>query len=221
MNKLIYSVEDDKDIALIINRALTKTGYNVKTFYNAQDFFNAFYDLKPDMILLDIMLPDMSGMEILKKVRELDPNFIIQIIIISANHMLLDKVDGLDLGADDYIEKPFDILELMSRVNARFRRIKNPCLEFKDIKVFDDKHQVLVNKKEIELTNKEYDILMFMLSNRDRVIKREELFEQIWNTKEAIESRTLDMHVASLRNKLGNGNNYIETVYGIGYRLKI
>lgn len=220
MNKLIYSVEDDKDIALIINRALTKTGYNVKTFYNAQDFFNVFYDLKPDMILLDIMLPDMSGMEILKKVRELDPNFIIQIIIISANHMLLDKVDGLDLGADDYIEKPFDILELMSRVNARFRRIKNPCLEFKDIKVFDDKHQVLVNKKEIELTNKEYDILMFMLSNRDRVIKREELFEQIWNTKEAIESRTLDMHVASLRNKLGNGNNYIETVYGIGYRLK-
>ena len=124
MKGLIYSVEDDKDISKIINLTLSKQGYTVKSFYDGESFFKALYSEKPDMLLLDMMLPDYDGLEILKIVRA-NKNFDdVFIMIISARIMLTDKVDGLDYGADDYIEKPFDILELMSRVNSKFRRIK-------------------------------------------------------------------------------------------------
>ncbi|MBQ9124085.1 MAG: response regulator transcription factor [Acholeplasmatales bacterium] len=222
MNYLIYSVEDDKDIALIINKTLSKQGYIVKTFYNAKSFFEAFNNEKPDIILLDMMLPDMSGSEILKNVRGNKSNEDIQIIIISANHMIMDKVDGLDLGADDYIEKPFDLLELMSRVQARARRIKKKqsIYETNGIILNIDKRICLVDNNEIELTNKEFEILTLLIKNEGNVVTRDEIFLALWGTS-IVESRTLDMHIKSLRSKLLNKQDMIKTVYGVGYKLTI
>lgn len=221
MDYLIYSIEDDKDISLIINKTLSKQGYIIKSFYNAGDFFKAFNEEKPNMILLDMMLPDMHGSDILRNIRSNPLNDNIEIIIISANHMIMDKVDGLDLGADDYIEKPFDILELMSRVSARSRRyLKNRIYTFKDISLDLDKRICLKNNKEIELTVKEFDILSYLFSKNGTVVSRDELFDAIWNTS-AIESRTLDMHIKSIRAKLDCEYELIKTVYGIGYKINI
>ena len=222
MKKLIYSIEDDKDIALIINKTLSKQGYIVKTFYDAASFFETFKEKKPNMILLDMMLPDMPGSEILKTIRQNPNNDEIQIIIISANHMIMDKVDGLDLGADDYIEKPFDLLELMSRVGAKARRFKKSHSYIVENVVIDlDKRICSVDASEIELTVKEFDILALLCKNRGNVVSRDEIFENIWNTDQVLESRTLDMHVKSLRKKLGSAAEIIKTVYGVGYKINL
>lgn len=219
--ELIYSIEDDKDIALIINKTLSKQGYIVKTFYDASSFFDEFNKIKPHIILLDMMLPDMSGSEILQKIRSDSKNDDIQIIIISANHMIMDKVDGLDMGADDYIEKPFDILELMSRVSARARRLRKTVkYSYNGVSIDVDKRICLCDGKEVELTVKEFDILVVLFKKNGDVVSRDELFEAIWYTKEAVESRTLDMHIKSIRNKLSE-KDIIKTVYGIGYKLNI
>ncbi len=221
MNYLIYSIEDDKDISLIINKTLSKQGYEIKSFYNANDFYKAFSAQKPNMILLDMMLPDIHGSDILRNIRSNPLNDDIEIIIISANHMLMDKVDGLDLGADDYIEKPFDLLELMSRVAARARRHKkNRIYSLKGITLDLDKRICLNNDKQIDLTVKEFDILAYLFSKKGNVVSRDELFEAIWNSS-AIESRTLDMHIKAIRAKLNCEDEIIKTVYGIGYKLNI
>ena len=221
MNYLIYSIEDDKDISLIINKTLSKQGYEIKSFYNANDFYKAFNAQKPNMILLDMMLPDIHGSDILRNIRSNPLNDDIEIIIISANHMLMDKVDGLDLGADDYIEKPFDLLELMSRVAARARRHKkNRIYSLKGITLDLDKRICLNNDKQIDLTVKEFDILAYLFSKKGNVVSRDELFEAIWNSS-AIESRTLDMHIKAIRSKLNCEDEIIKTVYGIGYKLNI
>ncbi|MBQ3252943.1 MAG: response regulator transcription factor [Acholeplasmatales bacterium] len=222
MQYLIYSIEDDKDIALIINKTLSKQGYIVKTFYDAKSFFEVFNINKPDIILLDMMLPDMSGLEILKRIRSVQENDDIQVIIISANHMITDKVDGLDLGADDYIEKPFDILELMSRVQARARRLsKKSIYKFGNLIVDLGKRICKVDDIELDLTVKEFDILALLCKKNGDVVTRDELFDYIWNAKDGIESRTLDMHIKSIRSKLGPNQNIIKTVYGVGYKLSL
>lgn len=222
MEYIIYSIEDDKDIALIINKTLSKQGYTVKTFYDGESFFRAFEERKPDMILLDMMLPDLHGSDILKKVRSNSSNDEIEIIIISANHMLMDKVDGLDLGADDYMEKPFDLLELMSRVAAKVRRHKrNQTITYNGITLDYDKRLCTIEDKPIDLTGKEFDILAILFKKGGNVLSREEIFEAIWNTSQAVESRAVDMHIKSLRAKLGQKQNIIKTVYGIGYKINI
>lgn len=222
MSFTIYSIEDDKDIALIINKTLSKQGYIVKTFYDSKSFFEAFDVEKPDMILLDMMLPDMHGTEILKKIRSNSLYDEIDIIIISANHMVMDKVDGLDLGADDYIEKPFDLLELMSRVASKVRRHKSArIIRSEGFELDFDQRICKVNSKEIELTVKEYDILAFLCKNNGKVVTREEIFEEVWKTNQVLESRTLDMHVKSLRTKLADKKDLIKTVYAIGYKCKL
>ena len=170
--------------------------------------------------MVDMMLPDMSGSEILKNVRSEKKNEDIQIIIISANHMIMDKVDGLDLGADDYIEKPFDLLELMSRVQARARRIKKKqsIYEINGILLNADKRICTIENNEIELTNKEFEILTLLMKNEGNVVTRDEIFMALWGTS-IVESRTLDMHIKSLRAKLLNKQDMIKTVYGVGYKL--
>lgn len=220
MEYLIYSIEDDKDIAQIINKTLTKQGYKVETFYDGTSFFDRFATKKPNMILLDMMLPDFSGSEILKKLRADRKNDDIEIIIISANHMLMDKVDGLDLGADDYIEKPFDLLELMSRVGVKVRRYRQSMvLEIQDLVIDLNKRECKRNNVIVELTNKEFDILVLLMKKRGNVVTREELFEKIWNTNQILESRALDMHIKSLRSKIDPNQTIIKTVYGIGYKV--
>ena len=219
MDYLIYSIEDDKDIAHILNVMVDKQGYQIKTFFDGKSFFDNFNKQKPNMILLDINLPDINGLEILKKLRSNPKNDDIEIIIISANRLVIDKVDGLDLGADDYIEKPFDILELMSRINAHVRRFKrNQIINIGNITIDKNAHLVKKNQDVIQLTNKEFDVLVYLCENKGNVVSRDQILDAIWG-QGAYESRTIDMHIKSLRKKLDD-NDLIQTVYGIGYRVR-
>lgn len=217
MSYLVYSIEDDKDISHLINVALSKQGYSVKSFYNGKDFYEALSLETPQLILLDMMLPDTSGSEILKNIRSKSLYDDVDIIIISAKRMVMDKVDGLDLGADDYIEKPFDILELMSRVNVKYRRYnkrKSKTLSVNNIIMNIDEHTVTRNGNLIELTLKEFDILKLLLEKKGKVVSRDELLG------EALESRTIDMHINSIRKKLNDSDSkIIKTVYGVGYKV--
>ncbi len=222
MKMLVYSVEDDSDIALIINKTLSKQGYIVETFNTGKAFWTAFIEKKPSIILLDLMLPDESGVEILKKIRSNSLYNNIHIIIVSAKHMILDKVEGLDCGADDYIEKPFDLLELMARVDAQARRVNNDkTLNVGDIFLDIDKRICKYQNREIELTGKEFDILNALVTNSPNIVKREELFDLIWGSDKIVESRTLDMHIKSLRKKFNDDGNLIKSIYGVGYKLNI
>ncbi len=219
MEYLIYSLEDDKDISHIINATLSKQGYKVMSYFTAHDFFEGFEEKKPDMILLDMMLPDMHGSEILRKIRSDISNDIIPVIIISANNLAIDKVDGLDLGADDYIGKPFDLLELMSRVNVHVRKKnKHKSLKFKNIRLDFDAYQCSLDDVEVNLTNKEFEVIKLLASNPNKVFTREDILNSIWGV-EYLETRTVDMHITSIRKKLGE--DLIKTVYGVGYKVSI
>ena len=222
MNYLIYSIEDDKNISHLINVALSKQGYIVESFYDGESFLKRFKEQKPNLILLDMMLPNIQGSEILKTIRDDESNDDIQIIIVSANRMVMDKVDGLDLGADDYIEKPFDILELMSRVNSKVRRFQKKQRIVRGDLILDiSKHEFYKNEQLIELTNKEFEILKLLLKKNGDVLSREEIFNAIWGSG-VLESRTIDMHVKALRNKIDdNDGTIIKTVYGIGYKIEL
>jgi two-component system alkaline phosphatase synthesis response regulator PhoP len=223
MDYLIYSVEDDKDIAHIINLTLSKAGYQIEVFNNGKDFLNALKKKKPNMVLLDMMLPDIPGQELIKKIRDNSQYDDMDVIIISANRMIIDKIDGLDLGADDYIEKPFDILELMSRINARVRRVrKSSKLEVGGIKLDLDKHICYKNGKLIKLTPREFDILSLILSKKGAIVKREEVLTKIWGTDVSLETRTIDMHINSIRKKIGDTNaSVIVTLYGVGFKVNV
>ena len=224
MGSIIYSVEDDLDIARIINKTLTKQGYQVYSFQDGKSFINAFNKQKPDLVLLDLMLPDMNGNDIIKFIRNDIENNEVEIIIISAKRMLMDKVEGLDLGADDYLEKPFDLLELMSRVNARLRRHQNKnILIYNNLKVDLQKHLVFLDDKEIVCTNKEFDILTYLLQRKGPAVSRDDLLTFLWGDNNSdYESRTIDVHIKSLRAKLNdNDGSIIQTIYGIGYKIGI
>lgn len=224
MGSIIYSVEDDLDIARIINKTLTKQGYQVYSFQDGKSFIDAFNKQKPDLVLLDLMLPDMNGNDIIKYIRNDIENNEVEIIIISAKRMLMDKVEGLDLGADDYLEKPFDLLELMSRVNARLRRHQNKnILVYNNLKVDLQKHLVYLDNNEIICTNKEFDILTYLLQRKGQAVSRDDLLTYLWGDNNSdYESRTIDVHVKSLRSKLNdNDGSLIQTIYGIGYKIGI
>jgi two-component system alkaline phosphatase synthesis response regulator PhoP len=223
MDYLIYSVEDDKDIAHIINLTLSKAGYQVEVFSNGKDFLEALKKRKPNMVLLDMMLPDISGQDLIKKIRGNELYDDMDVIIISANRMIIDKIDGLDLGADDYIEKPFDILELMSRINARVRRAKKTQrIQVGDLKLDLEKHICYKGKNVIKLTPREFDILALILSKKGSIVKREDVLTKIWGTDVSLETRTIDMHIKSIRNKIGDTNGtVIVTLYGVGFKVNV
>lgn len=219
---LIYSVEDDEDISLIINKTLTKQGFTVKSFENGKKFLEQFMLETPDIVLLDLMLPDMSGSDIIKKIRSNQKYDNVHIIVVSAKHMTIDKVENLDLGADDYIEKPFDLLELMSRVEAHARRLrKSNLIKIGDIELDIAKRECIYQNKPVDLTVKEFDILLLLAKNAPNVLSRDQLFEEIWNTNQIVESRSLDMHIKTLRSKLNDDGKLIKSIYGIGYKLNI
>ncbi len=218
MDFLIYSIEDDQNIAKIINKTLSNQGFIVKSFYDGYSFFKALEKEIPNMILLDMMLPDISGAEILKRVRANEIYDDVDIIIISANHMLMDKVDGLDLGADDYIEKPFDILELISRVNAKFRRLKRQTIYVSgDLTLDSLKHVCTYKNEKVQLTLKEFQILELLLKNKGNIVTRDEILLKIWDEDKAFQTRTIDMHIRSIRKK--TSDDLIQTIYGVGYQL--
>lgn len=219
---LIYSVEDDEDISLIINKTLTKQGFTVKSFENGKKFLEQFKLETPDIVLLDLMLPDMSGSDIIKKIRSNQKYDNVHIIVVSAKHMTMDKVENLDLGADDYIEKPFDLLELMSRVEAHARRLrKSNLIKIGDIELDIAKRECIYQNKPVDLTVKEFDILLLLAKNAPNVLSRDQIFEEIWNTNQIVESRSLDMHIKTLRSKLNDDGELIKSIYGIGYKLNI
>lgn len=216
---LIYSIEDDEDIAYIIKATLTKQGYDVVSFPDGESFLETFKTKKPDMILLDMMLPKIQGKEILKLIRNDFSNNDIHIIIVSANGMTIDKVDGLDLGADDYIAKPFDLLELISRVNAKARRaIQNKSLAFHDLTLNPSSKTLYRDNERIDLTSLEYKLLVFLLKNKNRVVSKKEIALELYNDETKEESRTIGMLIKSIRKKIGdNDQKIIVSRYGIGY----
>ena len=224
MNKsyLIYSLEDDRNISHIISLALSKQGYEIQSFYNFADFITHFKERKPNMILLDLMLPDATGEEILKQIRSDESNDAIQIIIISAKNLTINKIDGLDLGADDYIAKPFDILELISRVNARARRqIKKENYNIRNISFDATNNNFLINNEVIHFTNSEFKIFHLLFKRKGEPVTRDEFFSMLWGSEKSYETRILDMHIKEIRKKIGKDNaDLIQTIYGVGYKMK-
>ncbi len=218
---VIYFVEDDQAIQYVIEKTIENAGYKGYGFSTGEAVIDAFKKQKPDMLLLDIMLPDASGLDILKLVRKLDKK--IPIMIISALQNEMDKVIALDLGADDYMTKPFGVLELTSRIQARLRSIQGDhIIQSKNVVLDDKKHLVKMNGKEVYLTNKEYDILKLLLKNQNDVVSKEMIFSFVWDTDFIGESRTLDMHIKSIRQKLKEHQSEvsIKTIRGVGYQIE-
>ena len=221
---LIYIVEDDQNIREIESFALKNSGYTIMDFECAKDFYHQWAEKVPDCILLDIMLPDEDGLEILKKIRSIPDTRKVPIMMITAKTTELDKVKGLDLGADDYITKPFGIMELISRVKALLRRSMNmedeKFLSAGDIFLDGEKHMVYVKDEPIDLTFKEYELLKLLIQNQGIVMSRDVIMERIWGIDFEGESRTLDVHIKTLRQKLKNAGTLIKTVRNVGYMIE-
>lgn len=221
---LIYVVEDDKNIQEIETFALTNVGYSVKGFDCANTFFEALEQELPDMVLLDVMLPDEDGLSVVKKLRSRQDTVLIPIIMVTAKTTEMDKVKGLDIGADDYLTKPFGIMELISRVKAMLRRSSKPedkekTLRIGNIVLDREKHAVTVNGVPCELTYKEYELLKLLMVNAGIVTTRDVILDRIWGIDFEGESRTLDMHIKTLRQKLKEEGSMIKTVRNVGYIL--
>lgn len=217
---LIYVVEDDKNIQEIEQIALKNSGYQVVTFDTAGDFLDALKAQVPDLALLDIMLPDMDGLQVLEQVRAQAALRSLPIIMVTAKTTELDKVRGLDMGADDYLSKPFGIMELISRVKALLRRSggkREKNITIGQVCLDEEKHKVTVGGQACELTYKEYELLKLLMANAGVVASRESILEQVWGTDFEGESRTLDMHIKTLRQKLGASGGMIKTVRNVGY----
>lgn len=221
---LIYIVEDDISIQEIESFALSNVGYQVEGFGSAGDFSRAMEKQLPDLILLDIMLPDEDGLSIVKKLRADRETVLVPIIMVTAKTTEIDKVKGLDIGADDYLTKPFGVMELISRVKAMLRRSgadeeKERLLKAGVIVLDRERHTVTVDGRLVELTYKEYELLKLLLTNTGIVTTREVILDRIWGTDFEGESRTLDMHIKTLRQKLGEAGGMIKTVRNVGYLL--
>lgn len=219
MNERIFVIEDDENIQEIIKLALETNGYEITLFDNAIDAIVAIHESTPDLAIFDVMLPELDGISAIKKIRE--TNQTLPILILSAKDREIDKVRGLDSGCDDYMTKPFGVLELSARVRSLLRRNKknDKLIATPTLKVDKSKHIVLKNDERLELTHKEYQLLLYLIENRERVVEREELLNNIWGYDFVGESRALDVHIRSLRAKLGDdGEHYIKTIRSVGYR---
>ena len=217
---LIYIIEDDDSIREIEEYALMNAGHKVLGFTCAKDFYKKLEDVVPDLCLVDIMLPDENGNEIVRKLRKNTETAKLPVIMATAKTSELDLVKGIEDGADDYIKKPFSVMELISRVKALLRRTLTE--EVKELKldgltINNEKHEVSVNGNLIELTYKEYELLSLFIFNKGIVLTRDTIMEQVWGTDYEGESRTIDMHVKTLRQKLGDYGTRIKTVRNVGY----
>lgn len=221
---LIYIVEDDTNIREIESYSLKNSGYSVEGFDSAKAFWKRVAERRPELILLDIMLPDSDGIEILKKLRRTTETKKIPVILVTAKTSEIDTVKGLDTGADDYITKPFGVMELISRVKAIMRRAYSmedeKYLRLHDIFLDGERRMVYVNDEPCELTYKEFELLRFFMKNAGIVMTRDGIMEHVWGTDFEGESRTLDMHIKTLRQKLGDAGKYIKTVRNVGYRIE-
>jgi len=226
---MIFCVEDDANIRKLIVYTLESTGFEAVGYEDGQEFFEAVEKEIPELVILDIMLPGIDGMEILAKLKKSERTKDIPVIMATAKGAEYDKVQGLDAGADDYITKPFGMLELVSRVKAVLRRVEKysdrgkeslkESTEIRGIRMDFMKHQVYAGEKSIGLTLKEYELLKRLMQNPDIVLTRDSLLTEIWGYDFDGETRTVDVHVRTLRQKLGEYGDRIETVRGVGYRV--
>ena len=219
---LIYIVEDDASIREIETIALKNSNYMVQAFERASVFYEKMEELLPDLILLDIMHPDEDGYRIVRRLRSNPKTRHIPVMMITAKTTEMDMVKGLDDGADDYIRKPFSVMELLSRVRALLRRTqeKEPeQLLVGKILLDNERHTVVAGERSVELTLKEYELLRYLMRNEDIVLSRESIMLSVWGVDFEGESRTVDMHIKTLRQKLGEQGKQIRTVRGVGYAI--
>lgn len=217
---LIYIVEDDESIREIEEFALMNAGHKVVGFPDAKSFYKKMEDVFPDLILLDVMLPDESGYDIVRKIRKNADIKRVPVIMVTAKTTELDLVRGLEDGADDYIKKPFSVMELITRVKALLRRTEPPeikTLSLDSLTINNEKREVRVDDEIVELTFKEYELLQLLLINKGMVMSRDTIMDHIWGISYEGESRTLDMHIKTLRQKLGEYGSRIRTVRNVGY----
>lgn len=217
---VIYIVEDDSNIREIETIALKNSGYQVQAFETAREFYRKVEERIPDLVLLDVMLPDESGYDIVKKIRKTPTTKKLPVIMVTAKTQEIDMIKGLDDGADDYIKKPFSIMELISRVKALLRRTDTAgakIMVLDELRIDHERHVVYVGEKSVELTFKEYELLRLLVSNVGVVVSRENIMIHVWGTDFEGESRTVDMHIKTLRQKLGDMGARIKTVRNVGY----
>ena len=221
---LIYIVEDDKNIQEIEEYALKSNGFDVRCFEEAVHFDETMQKVIPDLILLDIMLPKEDGLSVLRRLKNNPVTKSVPVVWVTAKTSEIDTVKGLDLGADDYITKPFGIMELISRVKAVLRRSKpantETILKFGEIVLDLERHICTVGEEVIELTYKEYELLKLFLSNAGIVLSREVIMNAVWETDFAGETRTVDVHIKTLRKKLMDAGSHIVTIRNVGYKLE-
>lgn len=219
----IYLLEDDDSIRKLVNYALSSQGFDAKGFDRPSDFWKAIHQTPPSLILLDIMLPEEDGFSVLQKLRSTAATKKIPVIMLTAKNTEYDRVLGLDSGADDFISKPFGMMELVARVRAVLRRsdnaheIKSYCVG--DLFVSPSRHTVRVSGSDIALTNKEFELLCLLLEHQGMVMTRDAIMDGVWGQEFSRENRTLDVHIRTLRTKLKDAGSYIETVRGVGYKM--
>ncbi len=219
---LIYIVEDDPSIQEIEIMALKNSNYMVQAFDRASAFFDRMETILPDLVLLDIMLPDEDGYRIVRRLRSNSKTKKIPVMMITAKTTEMDMVKALDDGADDYIKKPFSVMELISRVRALLRRSQEEVpsqLQVGNIMLDDERHSVMTDGRNVLLTLKEYDLLHYLMLNEGIVLTREQITQNVWGTDFGGESRTVDMHIKTLRQKLGAYGSQIRTIRGVGYSI--
>lgn len=229
MSYTIYIIEDDINIAELLEIALKSYNYNVFTFQNGEDAIKNLDSNSPDLIICDVMLPELDGTKIVSIIRQKEQFKSIPIIMLTAKDSEIDKIKGLDAGADDYMTKPFSIMELMARIRAQFRKFE----EIKKAYNFSEKNDIIlgnlrlntinreifVSGNLIEVTYKEYEILKYLLENINKPISREELLNKVWGYEYLGETRTVDIHIKTIRKKLLSAENYIKTIRGVGYKI--
>lgn len=222
---MIWCVEDDAAIRDIELYALHATGFEAKGFEDGIAFWNALQTRRPQLVVLDVMLPGMDGVELLKKIRADARFYDLPVIMATAKGAEYDKIRSLDLGADDYVVKPFGVMELMSRIKAVLRRCQNvsvqKLLKLDGLTLNLNEHTLMIDGKRVQLTYKEFELLELFLAHPGMAFTREQLFAQVWGESYVGETRTLDMHIRTLRQKLGDYGKYIETVRNVGYRLEV
>ncbi|MDD6733236.1 MAG: response regulator transcription factor [Lachnospiraceae bacterium] len=220
---LIYVIEDDESIREIEEFALMNSGHKVLGFPDARSFYKKLDEILPDLCLVDLMLPDESGNDIVRKLRLRPDTKRIPVIMVTAKTTELDMIRGLEDGADDYIKKPFSVMELITRVKALLRRAKpkeEKLLVLDELKLNNEKHEVYVAGAPVELTFKEYELLSYLMMNQGVVLTRDAIMDHIWGYSAGVESRTLDMHIKTLRQKLKEYGGRIRTVRNVGYVLE-
>lgn len=221
---MVFCVEDDSSIRELVVYTLRNTGFEAEGFCDSTELFLALSNQVPELILLDIMLPGMDGIEILKRLKNNKATKDVPVIMLTAKGTEYDKVIGLDNGADDYVTKPFGMMELISRVKAVLRRVKpkehSGQIACGDIVLNAEKHLVTAAGKQIQLTLKEFEVLRYLMENKGTVLSRDVLLERIWGYDFDGETRTVDVHLRTLRQKLGDSGQNIETIRGVGYLIK-